>query len=157
MVLTHQAVRLWGLSPSEGIEKPSLGVKWLKIIVKCPLVNIFDSLWIKIILGVFRCVNCFKSEKGERINNIQGRIRDVSSLYTFSLFHFVRFCCNFIFRRALIGQMPTFSTIIRLSLMATPFSHSPRRTFSWGYCSWGGSSLPPVYKQFRCFPLYFLK
>ena len=38
---------------------------------------------------------------------------------------FVRFCFNFISRRAHIGQMPTFSTIITLSLMATPFSHFP--------------------------------
>ena len=43
---------------------------WLKIIVKCPLVNILDTLWIKTTLGLLRCVNCFKSEKGERINNI---------------------------------------------------------------------------------------
>ena len=41
-----------------------------------------------------------------------------------------------------------------------PFSRGERSlevNLDHGYCSWGGSSLPPVYKQFQCFPLYFLK
>ena len=46
-------------------------VTCLKVIVKCPLVNILDTPGIKTILGVFRiCVNCFKPENGVRINNI---------------------------------------------------------------------------------------
>ena len=36
-----------------------------------------------------------------------------------------------------------------------PFSRGERSLdveLDHGYCFWGGSSLPPVYKQFRCFP-----
>ena len=78
-----------------------------------------------------------------------------------SLFLCVRFSCNFIFRRAHIGQMPTFSTIITLSLMAVP---SPleenvllRLTSTMVIAPGGVSGLPHVYKQFQCFPLYFPK
>ena len=62
--------------------------------------------------------------------------------YKVSLFLFVLFCCNFVFRRAHLGQMPTFSTIITLSLMATHFSpfsrgeHSLEVDLDHGYCSW---------------------
>ena len=74
------------------------------------------------------------------------------------------FVATFIFRRAHIGQMPTFYTIITFIVFEghslLPFSRGERSLevdLDHGYCSWGGSSLPPVYKQFRCFPLYFLK
>ena len=68
----------------------------------------------------------------------------------------------FAFVATLYLEGHTFSTIITVfdghSLL--PFSRGERSLevdLDHGYCSWGGSSLPPVYKQFWCFPLYFLK
>ena len=58
-----------------------------------------------------------------------------------------------------LAKCPLFPQLT-LSLMAIPFSHSPEEKVPLSLtttCSWGGSSLPPVYKQFRCFPLYLLK
>ena len=54
----------------------------------------------------------------------------------------------------------TFPTIITDGHSLLPFSRGERSLevdLDHGYCSWGGSNLPPVYKQFQCFPLYFLK
>ena len=61
------------------------------------------------------------------------------------------------------GHTPTFHNynIVFDGHSLLPFSRGERSLLEvdldHGYCSWGGSSLPPVYKQFRCFPLYFLK
>ena len=63
----------------------------------------------------------------------------------------------FVFVATLYLEGHTFSTIITQSLMATPILPFSRGECSLevdlghGYCSSGGSSLPPVYKQFWCF------
>ena len=146
-------------------------------------------------------MNCFKQEKGERINNIhfyfikliyveqlvkltyvsQNKIDYKVELEVLTVYMNIIFLSTFftVFVATLyleghtflvpsplhhtFGKKPTFSTIITLSLMAAPLTHSPEENFLLRLTSamviapGGGSSLPSVYKQFRCFPLYFLK
>ena len=120
--------------------------QWLKIIVKCPLVNMLDSLWIKTILRVFRGVNCFKPEKGERINNIH--------------FYFIKLEVEQLVKITCGTHWPNAHFFHNYDIVL-PSPILPRRAFSWGWPRpWLlllGRERSATCVQFQCFPLYFLK